>query len=82
MGKSSFFSIFNIFKPCCCFSSSCDDYGYMPEDAGPIGRRIRPSDEDQGYWTAEPGIDRKASDFIARFYASRMTDPARQTLAV
>ncbi|KAI4338601.1 hypothetical protein MLD38_023639 [Melastoma candidum] len=85
MGKSSFFSaIFSIFNPCCCSSSSSTlgDYSYMPGDGGPVGRRIRPSDEVQGYWTAEPGIDHKASEFIARFYASRVTDPERQTLAV
>lgn len=58
------------------------DYSYMSEDGGGIGRRIHTSDEDRGYWVAEPGIDRKASDFISRFYASRISDPERQTLTV
>ena len=38
------------------------------------GRRIFASDEDRAHWVAEPGIDRKASDFIAKYYATRVTD--------
>lgn len=36
------------------------------------------SDEDRGRWVAEPGIDRKASAFIARFYENRVTDSEQQ----
>lgn len=35
-------------------------------------RRVRTSDEDRGRYFAEPDIDRKASDFIAKFYESRV----------
>ena len=73
--KSSFFSIFSIFKACC--SPGWDDSW---DEAGNYGRRICPSDEDRQGWVAEPGIDRKASEFIAKFYATRVSDP--QTLAV
>ncbi|KAJ9699979.1 hypothetical protein PVL29_005694 [Vitis rotundifolia] len=73
--KSSFFSIFSIFKACC--SPSWDDTW---DEAGNNGRRICPSDEDRHGWVAEPGIDRKASEFIAKFYATRVSDP--QTVAV
>lgn len=73
--KSSFFSIFNIFKACC---SPGGDESW--DEAGNYRRRICPSDEDTDSWFAEPGIDRKASDFIAKFYASRVSDP--QTHAV
>ena len=73
--KSSFFSIFSIFTACC--SLGGDD---SSDDAGNYGRRICPNDEDREGWAGEPGIDRKASDFIAKFYATRVSDP--QTHAV
>ncbi|GLT30448.1 hypothetical protein SLA2020_052470 [Shorea laevis] len=39
------------------------------------GRRVWRSDEDKRYqWVAEPGIDRKASAFIANFYATRISE--------
>ncbi|KAK7354533.1 hypothetical protein VNO80_19998 [Phaseolus coccineus] len=37
------------------------------------GKRIFASDEDTEHWVAEPGIDAKASDFIAKYYATRFT---------
>lgn len=73
--KSSSFSIFSIFKACC--ARSKDDSW---DEAGNYRRRICPSEEDRDGWVAEPGIDRKASDFIAKFYATRVSDP--QNLAV
>ncbi|ESW10582.1 hypothetical protein PHAVU_009G221500 [Phaseolus vulgaris] len=36
-------------------------------------RRIFASDEDREHWVAEPGIDKKASDFIAKYYTTRFT---------
>ncbi|KAL6343762.1 hypothetical protein AAG906_027532 [Vitis piasezkii] len=68
--KSSFSFIFSIFKACC--SPGGDDSW---DEAGNYGRRICPSDEDRHGWVAEPGIDRKASDFINKFYATRVSDP-------
>ncbi|KAK7281366.1 hypothetical protein RIF29_09298 [Crotalaria pallida] len=66
--RSSFCS---VFKACFSSGSSYDEYW---EGSG-SGRRIFASDEDRvGHWIAEPGIDRKASDFIARYYATRVTD--------
>ncbi|KAE9604618.1 hypothetical protein Lal_00010910 [Lupinus albus] len=65
---SSFFSLFKA-----CFSSG-SRYG---EGSG-NGRGIFASDEDRGYWIAEPGIDMKASYFIARYYATRVTDSEHQ----
>lgn len=52
----------------------------MSED-GYYVRRACPSDEDGRRWVGEPGIDGRASAFIARFYATRVSDPERQTLA-
>ncbi|KAF7837619.1 uncharacterized protein G2W53_006101 [Senna tora] len=71
--RSSSFSFCGIFKSC--FSSGRDDY-YWEEGVG--GGRIFASDEDRGRWVAEPGIDRKASAFIAKFYASRVSDSEHQ----
>ncbi|KAK9182074.1 hypothetical protein WN944_025215 [Citrus x changshan-huyou] len=65
--SSSCFSIFNIFKGCCSYGG--DD---MSED-GYYVRRICKSDEDGRFSIAEPGIDGKASDFIARFYETRVS---------
>lgn len=69
-------SILNIFTACC--SHGSDD---MSEDGMYVGR-ICPSDEDGRFVIAEPGIDRRASAFIARFYESRVSDPERQTLTL
>ena len=72
--KSSLFSFCNIFKAC--FSSGRDDDYYWDGYNG--SGRIFASDEDRGRWVAEPGIDGKASAFIARFYASRVSDSEHQ----
>ncbi|KAJ3679626.1 hypothetical protein LUZ60_017637 [Juncus effusus] len=71
MGKSSSNSFFSF-----CFSFSKKSRYYEDElyDFSPrYVRKIRPSDEDRGYYIGEPDVDRKASDFIARFYESRRT---------
>ncbi|CAL0306914.1 unnamed protein product [Lupinus luteus] len=73
-GKKSFsFSLCGMFKSC--FSSGSKDCDYYYEDNS---RRIFASDEDRGRWVAEPGIDKKASAFIANFYANRVTDSEHQ----
>ncbi|OIV98333.1 hypothetical protein TanjilG_16660 [Lupinus angustifolius] len=63
--------LFRLLKAC--FSS-----GNRYDEGSENGRRIFASDEDRGYWIAEPGIDRKASDFIARYYATRLTHSQHQ----
>ncbi|KAJ7980487.1 hypothetical protein O6P43_003758 [Quillaja saponaria] len=74
-GKKSSFSLCSLFKSC--FSSgSSGDYDYWEE--GLSGRKIFASDEDRRHWVAEPGIDNKASAFIARFYATRVADSEQQ----
>ena len=73
--KSFFFSIFSIFKACC---SPGGENSW--EEAGNYRRRICRSDEDRHGWVAEPDIDWKALDLIAKFYATRVSDP--QTLSV
>lgn len=75
--KSSFSSVISsIFSSC---SGGGREYDDLSDDSI-YTQRVCPSDEDRGHWIAEPGIDRKASDFIARFYASRMADPDRQAM--
>ncbi|KAE9602527.1 hypothetical protein Lal_00050010 [Lupinus albus] len=66
--KSSSFSLCGMLKSC--FSSGNKDCEYYYEENS---RRIFASDEDRGRWVAEPGIDNKASAFIANFYANRVT---------
>ncbi|RDX89567.1 hypothetical protein CR513_28690, partial [Mucuna pruriens] len=70
--KRSFSHSFSVFKA---YFSSGSKYGEYCESSG---ERIFTSDEDRPHWVAEPGIDRKASDFIAKFYATRVTDSDRQ----
>ncbi|KAL4329267.1 hypothetical protein HN51_036229 [Arachis hypogaea] len=68
-------SFCNVFTACFSRGSSYDDYYW---EGSSSGRRIFASDEDRGRWVGEPGIDRKASDFIARYYAARVTDSESQ----
>lgn len=71
--KGSSSSFCGLFKACFSSGGSYDSL----EGSG-RGRRMFASDEDRGRWVAEPGIDRKASDFIARYYASRVTESQSQ----
>nr|DAD32888.1 TPA_asm: hypothetical protein HUJ06_011739 [Nelumbo nucifera] len=72
---SSLFSIFSVFRSRRSYEK--DDF----DDAINI-RRVRSSDEDRGRWVGERDIDRKASDFIAKFYATRVSDSEWQTVKV
>ncbi|CAJ1975692.1 unnamed protein product [Sphenostylis stenocarpa] len=62
--------VVDLVKACFSCENGCDEYW---EGSG-NGRRVFASDEDRPHWVAEPGIDRKASDFIAKYYASTLTD--------
>lgn len=63
MGRKSLFSL--------CFSFSKKSTYYEDDFSPRYVRKIRPSDEDRGYYVGEPDVDRRASAFIARFYESR-----------
>ncbi|WOL12120.1 hypothetical protein Cni_G20885 [Canna indica] len=64
---------------CLCFGRSRD----YRDEGEEWERKLRPSDEDRGRrWVGEPDVDKKASDFIARFYASRYMDAERQAIMV
>lgn len=71
--KSSSNSFISLFKSC--FSSKMR---YEQLEGSGRGGRIFTSDEDIGCWVGEPDIDRKASDFIAKYYASRVTNSQSQ----
>ena len=64
---SSFSSFLKLFKPK--RSSYRGEEAYWDESVKAC--KVWPSDEDRGYWwVAEPGIDRKASAYIAKFRAA------------
>ena len=72
--KKSSFSLLNMFK-----SRRTNRRWEDPwDDVGCTARRIWPSDEDKGaYWVAEPGIDRKASAYIAKVCEARISESKR-----
>ena len=68
MGGRSFLSI---------FSFSRKSRRYHDDEAsdweGPARlRKVRSSDEDDGWWVGERDVDQKASDFIATFHQRRV----------
>ena len=69
--KLSFFSIFNIFKAC--FSPGGDDTG--DEASTHEG-----SEENRRGWVGDCGIDKRVSDYIVKFHATKVSDT--QTHAV
>ncbi|KAJ0079302.1 hypothetical protein Patl1_24614 [Pistacia atlantica] len=65
------FSLFSMFKPKKPRRSSGES---AREDNTGSGRRVWPSDEDKGSLVADPRINRKATDFIAKFHATRFSE--------
>ncbi|KAA8536686.1 hypothetical protein F0562_029164 [Nyssa sinensis] len=66
MKSSSPFSAFNIFKTKKSSSANVEDVPFNNIQAYKVWR----SDEYRGRWVAEPGIDMKASAYIAKRYAA------------
>lgn len=54
-----------------CFGGSGGDgRDYYGEEPRRSSRKVRPSDEDRLWYVGERDVDRKATEFIARFHAS------------
>ena len=66
------FSFFSFFKK----GRKDQDYSYSAgEDVWSTRNKVYPSDEDNiRRVVAEPGIDKRASAFIANFHASRVSE--------
>ncbi|KAI6695453.1 hypothetical protein NL676_023163 [Syzygium grande] len=64
--SSSSFSLMSLFKP----RRPRRDDAREVDSMKP--RKIWPSDYDKGQYVAEPGIDKKASAFIAKFHETRV----------
>ncbi|KGN45873.1 hypothetical protein Csa_005148 [Cucumis sativus] len=78
----SSFSIFSFFKSKRGRKGDVYEHGTNWEDV-PSSSKVWPSDEDKGYrWVAEPGIDRKAKDYIDRIYKNRVFETERQTVTI
>ncbi|XP_065854319.1 uncharacterized protein [Euphorbia lathyris] len=69
--KSSFSSAFNFFKR---RPRRVDQDNY--DDISSIRRAFSSDEDGRGPWrVADPRVDTKTSDFIANFYATRVTEP-------
>ena len=81
--SSSSFSMFGLFK-LKKNRSRVEDYYGAAESEARSARSVWPSDDDKGrYWpVAEPGIDRKAEDFIAKIHRNIATDSERKTFTI
>lgn len=66
--KSSTFSVFSFFK----FRKAGKGRDRPDMDDG--GSRVWPSDEDRVRWVADPAIDKKAQEFIAKIHRNIVSD--------
>ncbi|KAI4310913.1 hypothetical protein MLD38_035858 [Melastoma candidum] len=67
VNSSPSFSILGLFKLARRMGRRVED----PREDSIRTRKVRPSDYDRGRYVAEPGIDRKATAFIAKFHESQ-----------
>ncbi|KAL3725752.1 hypothetical protein ACJRO7_030737 [Eucalyptus globulus] len=74
--SSSSFSLMSLFKPQRGRRDNASEVDSV------ISKKIYPSDYDKGRYVAEPGIDNKATVFIANFHKTRVSEPERQVIAV
>jgi hypothetical protein len=65
-GRRSFLCIFSFSRKSRRYHDEASDW------EGPARlRKVRSSDEDNGWWVGERDVDQKASDFIATFHQQR-----------
>ncbi|KAI3439357.1 uncharacterized protein J3R85_004767 [Psidium guajava] len=74
--SSSSFSLMSLFKP---RRARRDDA--WEADSVSSGK-IYPSDYDKGRYVADPGIDKRATVFIAKFHETRVMESERQVIKV
>ncbi|KAF7846661.1 hypothetical protein BT93_L3934 [Corymbia citriodora subsp. variegata] len=74
--SSSSFSLMSLFKPQKARQDS------TPDVDSASSKKIYPSDYDKGRYVAEPGIDKKATVFIANFHKTRVSKSEHQAIAV
>ncbi|EOY30389.1 Uncharacterized protein TCM_037619 [Theobroma cacao] len=73
------FSFFSFFKA---KKDRREDHSYSAAEDVWSTRKVYPSDEDNTLRVvAEPGIDKKASAFIANFHATRVSEAIHHQLA-
>ncbi|KAA0035006.1 hypothetical protein E5676_scaffold155G00380 [Cucumis melo var. makuwa] len=79
----SSFSFFSFFKSKWSKKEDHYDHGGSWLDDKSRSGKVWPSDEDKAHhWVAEPGIDRKAKDYIDRIYRNRVFESERQTVTI
>ncbi|KAK3415944.1 hypothetical protein EUGRSUZ_H01333 [Eucalyptus grandis] len=74
--SSSSFSLKSLFKP----QRARRDTASEVDSSS--SKKIYPSDYDKGRYIAEPGIDKKATVFIANFHKTRVLEPEHQVIVV
>ncbi|RLM65160.1 hypothetical protein C2845_PM16G10290 [Panicum miliaceum] len=72
MGGRSFFCIFSFSRKSRRYHVDDDDEASDWEGPPARLRKVRSSDEDDGWWVGERDVDQKASDFIATFHQRRL----------
>ncbi|KAI6695462.1 hypothetical protein NL676_023172 [Syzygium grande] len=72
--SSSSFSLMSLFKP----RRARRDDAWGADSVSP--KKIYTSDSDKGWFVAEPGIDNKATAFIAKFHETRVMESERQVI--
>ncbi|KAF7847957.1 hypothetical protein BT93_L2415 [Corymbia citriodora subsp. variegata] len=74
--SSSSFSLMSLFKP----RRAHREDAWEGDSAS--SKKIYPSDYDNGRYVAEPGIDKKATAFIAKFHETRVMESERHETPV
>lgn len=81
----SSFSIFNLFRSRKARKGDDHQCDLDHDCCAEISRssKVWPSDEDKTHrWVAEPGIDRRAKDYIDKIYRNRVLESERQTFTI